>query len=134
MMIFGGGGKGAATGPRPPGRPDAKSILPIGSLVLVVQDAPGDGRVLMSDEPGHVELGSVAVGAEVEVTAWRPRGGWATRYRVRLTDGSEGWVDAASLRARPAPPPRRAPAPEPMPASSIVPVARPKRGKKRTSG
>jgi hypothetical protein len=131
MTFFGGGGKSASTVPRPPGRPDGKSILPVGSRVLVTQDASGDGSVPLSDEPGHTRVGSVGAGSEVEVTAWRPRGGWGTRYRIRLVDGSEGWVDAASLRARPEPvPPRRAPAPVAVPAASAAPAARPKRGRK----
>lgn len=133
MSFFGGGGKSAPVMPRAPGRPDGKSILPVGSKVLVTQDVSGDGRIALSDEPGHMQVGSVGVGAEVEVTAWRPRGGWGTRYRVRLVDGSEGWVDAASLRARPEPPVvRRAPAPAPAPASPKTP-SRPKRGRKPKS-
>jgi hypothetical protein len=127
MTFF--GGKGAPPPPRAPGRPDVKSILPIGSRVLVTEGAAGGGSVPLSDEPGHTCIGSVRVGAEVELMAWRPRGGWGTRYRIRVDDGSEGWVDAANLRARPEPePPRRAPAPPP----AASPAPRAKRGRKPT--
>jgi hypothetical protein len=122
MTFFGGGGKNAKMTPRPTGRPDSKSILPIGGRVLVTQESPGDGSVPLSDEPGHTRVGSVSVGTEAEVTAWRPRGGWGTRYRIRVDEGCEGWVDAANLRARPEPePPRRAPAPPPIPVSAASP-------------
>jgi hypothetical protein len=121
MTFFGGGGKGAKTMPRPTGRPDGKSILPVGGRVLVTQEAPGDGSVALSDEPGHTRVGVVRVGTEAEVTAWRPRGGWGTRYRIRIDDGSEGWVDAANLKARPEPePPPRAPAAPPPPPPAVT--------------
>jgi hypothetical protein len=128
MTFFGGGGKGAKTMPRPTGRPDGKSILPVGGRVLVTRDGPGDGNVPLSDEPGHSRIGSVRVGTEAEVTAWRPRGGWGTRYRIRIDDGSEGWVDAANLQARPEPErPRRAPAPPPVkPARKVSAKREPK--------
>lgn len=128
MTFFGGGRSGTAQ-QRPAGRPHGKSILAVGSRALVTQDAFGDGNVALSDELGHTRIGSVMVGAEVELTAWRPRGGWETRYRIRLVDGSEGWVDAANLRARPepTPPPRAA---EPSPASEPSPAPRAKRSGK----
>jgi hypothetical protein len=124
MTLFG-GGRGTTVAPRPLGRPDVKSILPVGGRVLVVQGHSDDPGVPLSDEPGHVLLGTVRVGAEVEVTAWRPRGGWGTRYRIRIPDGSEGWVDAANLQARPEPvAPLRAAAPP-------ISAPRPKRARKR---
>jgi hypothetical protein len=130
MTFFGGGGRATKTTPRPGNRPDGKSILSVGSRVLVTQDSSGDGNVPLSDEPGHTRVGSVRVGTEAEVTAWRPRGGWGTRYRISIEDGSEGWVDAVNLKARPEPaPPIRAPAPAP-PVSDASPTPHPKRSRR----
>jgi hypothetical protein len=124
MTFFPGAGKGPTPPPRSSGRPDAKSILPVGSRVLVVDVTSRARTVPLSDEPGHMRLGTVSIGAEVEVTAWRPRGGWGTRYRVRLEDGSEGWVEAGSLRpcVEPTPPQR-----VPTPSAKLAATSRPKK-------
>jgi len=126
MSYFGGAGRPPSTTPRPPGRPDAKSIFPVGSRVLVIADSM-ENEVHLSDEPGHQRIGTVLVGTEVEITAWRPRGGWATRYRIRLDHAEEGWVDAVNLRGRPMPPPVRR---DPIPAVDEKPsIARSKRAR-----
>jgi hypothetical protein len=60
----------------------------------------------------------VKPGAEVEITAWRPRRSGPALYRVRTrTGGKEGWTTASSLERLPPPPtPARPAAPAPSPA------------------
>ena len=86
--------------PRLPVRVRA-SVFAVGRRVRVA--CPGDhgGRVAFTDDAGADALNSVADGTEVEILAWRPRSS-GTRYRVRATNGLEGWLEAGSLRAVPA--------------------------------
>lgn len=110
-----------------PRRGDGKPVLAVGGRVLVTA-RPGVPVVALSDENG-VAIGiSMGTDDEVEIVAWRPRGPSGPRYRIRsAADGVEGWVDAGSLRPRPAPPPvaprpqRLAPAPPPRAGVSARP-------------
>jgi len=94
------------SGVRPPPTAKAAPVLGVGSRALVVS---GNGRshaVTLTDDAGTQALATIADGAEVEILAWRPRRGGETRYRVVSTSGgTEGWLGAGSLQARPAPPP-----------------------------
>jgi len=55
------------------------------------------GRVALTEDDGRASATSLADGAEVEIVAWRP-GGAGTRYRVRASEGHEGWLAADALR------------------------------------
>src|SRR5262245_66636460 len=79
-----------------PSRVPKEPILAVGWRV-VVRSQPGmvDG-VILTDEDGTTRLATVRPGAEVEITAWRPRRAAPALYRVRTRDGrQEGWVSAA---------------------------------------
>ena len=55
--------------------------------------------MVLLDDSGNATAATVAVDAEAEVLAWRPRGPLGTRYRVRaIANNAEGWLEAASLR------------------------------------
>ena len=61
------------------------------------------GRVSLALDDGRNSPNSLADGAEVEILAWRPRRSGATLYRVRPTaGGTEGWLNGASMKPRPA--------------------------------
>jgi hypothetical protein len=107
-----------------PSRVPKEPILAVGWSVLVrFQPGAVDG-VALTDEDGTRRLATVEPGAEVEITAWRPRRAAPALYRVRTKDGSkEGWVSAASLERPPAPPPpQRVQPPKPV-ASPVAPRA-----------
>ena len=98
-----------------PRRGDGHPVLAVGGRVLVTT-RPGVPAVALSDENGVATGASMGTDDEVEIVAWRPRGPSGPRYRIRNSkDGLEGWVDAASLRARPAPP--AAPRPQKLPSA-----------------
>lgn len=98
-----------ARSPRPPDqvRPSRGGVvLSVGRRVFV--NCPGNpGRtVALTDDTGQSTT-QLADGVEVEIVAWRPRGGTATRYRVHAPrQHAEGWLAADQLRpsAKPAPP------------------------------
>ena len=95
------------------------NILAVGWRVLVASPEGKGHRVPLTDSEGTTTVTTVPHGAEVEILAWRPRRSGATMYRVQPTSGGkEGWVSGASLKARPAPPPR----PVPKPAVDPTPV------------
>ena len=85
-----------------------KTALSAGRRVFV--NCPGIPRgVALTDDEGK-SVSRLEDGAEVEILAWRPRGGAGTRYRVQSTrDHAEGWLAAEELRAA------RQPAPTPLP-------------------
>ncbi len=106
-----------AVRPQPTGKD--RTVLGVGSRVLVTSRSGGSGRVTLTDDNGTTALTTIATGVEVEILAWRPRRGGDTRYRVVLTTGGvEGWVGAESLRPHP-------PAPVPKVAVAVAPSARP---------
>ena len=76
----------------------AKAVLSAGRRVFV--NCPGVPRgVALTDDEGK-SASWLTDGAEVEILAWRPRGGSGTRYRVQSTlDHAEGWLAAEELRA-----------------------------------
>ena len=76
----------------------AKAALSAGRRVFVNCPGASHGVALTDDEGKSVSR--LADGAEVEILAWRPRGGSGTRYRVKSTrDHAEGWLAAEELRA-----------------------------------
>src|SRR5262249_42843256 len=118
---------------QPPSAPQKKEdpILAVGRLAVVTCRSEKSDRGTLTDENGTAALAPVADGVEVEILAWRPRRGGGTRYRVVPTKGGvEGWVGAASLKAREIPPPPRVAAaarpPEPAAAKTKT-AARPAR-------
>ena len=75
-------------------------MLSVGRRVFV--NCPNDprGGVALTDDDGRSLSRRLADGVEVEIVAWRPRGGAGTRYRVRSTaDHADGWLGANDLRS-----------------------------------
>jgi hypothetical protein len=71
--------------------------------------------VTLTDDAGTEAVATVPEGVEVEILAWRPRGG-ETRYRVSCaTGGVEGWLGVGSLERTEPPPARRVVPPAPQP-------------------
>ncbi len=106
--------------PPRPGR-DTGPVLAVGGRALVA--SPSNAAPL-TDETGHRPAGSLSDGSTVEILAWRPRGAGGTRYKVRSTDGTEGWLAADRLRAIPRPvTPARLP-PTPVPSARPAPKKR----------
>ena len=104
-----------------PARAGHSPVLSVGRRVFV----NGRDGVVLTDEAGRSVSQRLPDGAEVEIVAWRPRGGAGTRYRVRSMLGdAAGWVGADELR------PTRHPVetPAPTPASTAEP--RPESGRK----
>jgi len=95
--------------PRPP---RLAFVLAIGQHVFINSTGVPSQPVALGDESGKLLSGdSLIDGIEVEVLAWRPRGASDTRYRVRASDGVDGWVPAGNLRrSLVAPPPPASPA------------------------
>lgn len=110
---------------RNPSAPKGPPVLGVGSRVVVMARGSGSGGVRLMDAAGQNAIATVADGVEVEILAWHPRRGGETRYRVvQTTGGVEGWIGAASLKPRPAPPtPIRV---APPPSRLATPAARPK--------
>ena len=77
----------------PPPQRTRASALSVGRRVYV----NCRGRVALTEDDGRVSATSLADGAQVEIVAWRP-GGAGTRYRVRASEGHEGWLAADALR------------------------------------
>jgi hypothetical protein len=77
----------------PPPQRTRASALSVGRRVYV----NCRGRVALTEDDGRVSATSLADGVEVEIVAWRP-GGAGTRYRVRASEGHEGWLAADALR------------------------------------
>jgi hypothetical protein len=104
-------------------------VLGVGSRAVVTSPGAGSGRVTLTDDSGANALAAVADGVEVEITAWRPRRGGKTLYRVvSTTGGVEGWLGAESLQPRtvprPAKPAAGAPAVTPAPVTEAQPARR----------
>ena len=101
-----------------PSRVPKEAVLPVGSHVIVRPPAAGGDSITLTAEDGITVLAAVKPGAEVEITAWRPRRSGPALYRVRTrTGGKEGWTTASSLERLPPPPsPARPAAPAPSPA------------------
>jgi len=72
----------------------------VGLRAIVRRPADGDDRLTAED--GRTALGTVQAGAEVEITAWRPRGSAPALYRVLIrSEGKEGWTSAANVTSPP---------------------------------
>jgi len=113
----------------PAARPGRVPVLSVGRKVFV---NARDG-VVLTDEAGRSMSRRLADGVEVEIVAWRPRGGGGTRYRVHSTAGdADGWVLADELRAarHPVEIAREATAPAPTRVPSAPPVRAEESGRK----
>jgi hypothetical protein len=97
-----------------PSRNPKEAVLAVGSHVIVRTPAAGADRITLTAEDGTA-LAAVKAGAEVEITAWRPRRSGPALYHVRTRmGGKEGWTTAPSLeRLPPTPSPARPAAPRP---------------------
>jgi len=96
-------------------------VLPVGRRVFVnAPDSPGRALIL-TDEVGRTGTQRLADGVEVEILAWKPRGGAGTRYRIHSTSpDAEGWVGAEDLRSARHPVPVAAVKPAPAAAAGRV--------------
>ncbi len=90
--------------------------MAVGQRVFVNSGGNHPGTVALADESGKiVSAVELADGVEVEVVGWRPRGASDTRYRVRTSQGTDGWLPAGNLRKTLVPlPAPEAPAPGPV--------------------
>jgi hypothetical protein len=96
-------------------------VLSVGRRVFVNCPGGSSRRVTLTDDIGQAAVGTLTDGIEVEVIAWKPRGG-GTRYRVRhQKDGLEGWLGVDELRVTPRPASAAAPAAATPPASAPIP-------------
>jgi hypothetical protein len=95
-------------------------VLGIGSRARVRSGSANSRRVTLTDDAGTESVATLPDGVEVEILAWRPRGG-ETRYRVASSNGGiEGWLGVGSLeRAEPRP------APRPAAVTSNAPLTKP---------
>ena len=76
--------------------------MAVGLRAIVRPPPDGDDRQTLTAEDGRTALGTVQVGAEVEITAWRSRWSAPALYRVLIrSEGKEGWTSAASLESPP---------------------------------
>lgn len=121
-MPFPFGSRSASVSPRETTRPKNGPVLAVGSRAIVA--ASGSSRVPLTDHSGENTVAMLTGDSEVEIIAWQPQRAGSTRYHVRPVGGTtEGWVPAASLKARvvvvPPPPP---PAAKPV---AAAPVAKP---------
>ena len=90
---------GAAS--RPSGRTrQSGPVLAIGQRAVVTCPRGVQKRVTLRSNDGTVATATVATGVEVEILAWHPHGVNGTRYRIQSREGVEGWLAAASLKAR----------------------------------
>src|SRR5262249_57961243 len=85
-----------------PARLPKDGVIAVGCRAIVRRPPHGGDRVTLTTEDGRTALGTVQVGAEVEITAWRPRRSAPALYRVlNRSEGKEGWTSAACLESPP---------------------------------
>ena len=85
-----------------PARIREDGVIAVGCRATVRRPPNGGDGVTLTTEDGRTALGTVQVGAEVEITAWRSRGSAPALYRVLIrSEGKEGWTSAASLESPP---------------------------------
>jgi len=85
-----------------PARIRKDGVIAVGCRAIVRRPPHGGDGVTLTTEDGRTALGTVQVGAEVEITAWRSRGAAQALYRVLLRrEGKEGWTSATSLESPP---------------------------------
>jgi hypothetical protein len=96
-------------------------VIAVGQRVFINCPDSRSGTVTLVDETGKLLSATHLVdGTEVEVVAWRPRGGGDASYRVRtLADGTDGWLPGENLRKE------RVPLPPAEPSAPPAPVADP---------
>lgn len=100
-------------------------VLSVGRRVFVNCSGGSNRRVTLTDDIGQTALGTLTDGIEVEVIAWKPRGG-GTRYRVKHhKDGLEGWLSVDELRVTPRPASATPPPAATPPAAAAAAAARP---------
>ena len=86
--------------------------MAVGLRAIVRRPPDRDDRLTAED--GRTALGTVQAGAEVEITAWRPRGSVPALYRVLIrSEGKERWTSAANVTS---PPPML-----PQPTTAVLP-------------
>ena len=85
-----------------PARIRKDGVIAVGCRATVRRPPHGGDGVTLTTEDGRTALGTVQVGAEVEITAWRSRWSAPALYRVPIrSEGKEGWTSAASLESPP---------------------------------
>jgi|SRR5262245_9358290 len=85
-----------------PARLRKDEVIAVGCRTIVRRPPHGGGRVTLTSEDGRTALGTVQVGAEVEITPWRPSRSAPALYRVLIrSEDKEGWTSAASLESPP---------------------------------
>ena len=85
-----------------PARIRKDGVIAVGCRAIVRRPPHGGDGVTLTTEDGRTALGTVQVGAEVEITAWRSRWSAPALYRVLIRrEGKEGWTSAASLESPP---------------------------------
>ena len=85
-----------------PARIRKDGVIAVGCRAIVRRPPHGGDGITLTTEDGRTALGTVQVGAEVEITAWRSRGSAPALYRVLIRrEGKEGWTSAASLESPP---------------------------------
>ncbi len=111
---------------RPVARPRSRSapVMAVGRRVFVNSAGGRTGSVGHAGGCGGIPTaGQLGDGIEVEVVAWQPRGASDTRYRVRASNGADGWLPAANLRTVLVPPPPPEP-PTPAQATTVADASR----------
>jgi hypothetical protein len=107
--------------------------MAVGLRAIVRRPPDGDDRLTLTAEDGRTVLGTVQVGAEVEITAWRSRGSAPALYRVLIrSEGKEGWTSAANLKSPPSALPQ--PTTAVLPSSAAAKRPAPKTSRTRHNG
>ena len=89
-------------------------VIAVGCRAIVRRPPHGGDGVTLTTEDGRTALGTVQVGAEVEITAWRSRWSAPALYRVLIrSEGKEGWTSPSNLTS---PPPAL-----PQPTTAVLP-------------
>src|SRR5262249_633263 len=115
-----------------PARLRKDGVIAVGCRAIVRRPPHGGDRFTLATEDGRTALGTVQVGAEVEITAWRPRRS-APLYRVLIrSEDKEGWTSAASLQSPPPTLPK--PTTAVLPSSAAAKRPAPKTSRARHTG
>src|SRR5262249_60181379 len=79
-----------------PARIRKDGVIAVGCRAIVRRPPHGGDGVTLTTEDGRTALGTIQVGAEVEITAWRSRGSAPALYLGLIRrEGKEGWRSAA---------------------------------------
>ena len=97
-----------------PARIRKDGVIAVGGRAIVRRPPDRDDRLTLTTEDGRTALGTVQVGAEVEITAWRSRGSAPALYRMLIrSEGKEAWTSPSNLTS---PPPAL-----PQPTTAVLP-------------